>query len=102
MDVSQKMRLAALPGYLSNYVPCPGSRFSADFGGYPGFAFQRLGRGTTQDGALLALAWNRPIRRQASLPPEAAVVEFANDTFTGGWSCSVDIHRNALTCIKSV
>ena len=35
--------VAALPGYLSNYVPRPGTRFSADFGGYPRVALCRLG-----------------------------------------------------------
>ena len=35
--------LAALPGYISNYVPRARARFSADFGGYPGVALRRLG-----------------------------------------------------------
>jgi hypothetical protein len=38
-----KYQMAALPGYLSNYVPRPGTRFSADFGGYPRVALCRLG-----------------------------------------------------------
>ena len=31
--------VAALPGYLSNHVPGPGTRVSSGFGGYPGAAF---------------------------------------------------------------
>ena len=36
--------MAPLPGYVSNHVPCAGTRFSADFRGYPGVALRRLGR----------------------------------------------------------
>lgn len=34
--------LAALPRYISNYVPYPGARFSADFGGCQGATVRRL------------------------------------------------------------
>ena len=35
--------MAPLPGYVSNYVPRPGTGFSADFGGCPGVTLRRLG-----------------------------------------------------------
>jgi hypothetical protein len=40
--VSACLCLAPLPGYVSNHVPCPGARLSADFGRNSGFAFRRL------------------------------------------------------------
>jgi hypothetical protein len=33
---SSKLAMAPLPGYVSNYVPCPGAYFSANFGGCSG------------------------------------------------------------------
>jgi len=35
--------VAALPGYISNNVPRSRTRFSADFGGYPGVTLRRPG-----------------------------------------------------------
>src|SRR5271169_1739707 len=59
--------LAALRGYISNYVPCSGTRFSADVGGHP--AACRLEARIAGKGARYA-----PIdsRTHAPLPPAQA------------------------------
>ena len=49
--------VAALPGYISNHVPRAGARFSADFGGCPGFTLRRLG-------STACVGWGRGIRAE--------------------------------------
>jgi hypothetical protein len=39
---SAYLEMAPLPGYVSNYVPCAGTCFSGDSGGYPRVALRRL------------------------------------------------------------
>jgi hypothetical protein len=77
---TRKMGLAALLGYISNHVSCPGARFSADFGRYPGVALRRLG--TARAG------WGRGLRRNGPAPPR------------GSETCSAMERAQFLACNK--